>query len=116
MWVYSSIGFHSVVMSDDPDVLVVRGRVRRDLERVQQLLLVLGHGPLEILESKWRDYPYRILAARGEWADVLGALAASVDYRNFKNAVGQIQEPEREICYQKLALITRTLTDLDDEQ
>ena len=114
MWIYSAIGFHSAVATDDQDVLMVRGRVRQDLVRLQGLLAALGHEPPEILEWELRDYPYRVLIPRSAWAEVLRALAAAVDYTNWKQAVAEIQGAERATCYDQLWLITRTLMDIDD--
>lgn len=103
-------------MEDEPGVIMVRGRVKSDLERFQQLLVTLSHEAPEILEWETRDYRYRCLVDRYVWADALSHLAHEVRYSNFKARVAEVQGSARELVYSKLWLITRTLTDLDDEQ
>jgi hypothetical protein len=114
MWVYSSIGFHSVVMSDDPDVLVVGARVRRDVERLQQLLVILGHDLPEILEDAWSDYRFRVLLSRSAYAQALAALVTAIDYESFVRAVAKVQGEHRALVYDKLALISTTLGEVED--
>ncbi len=115
MWLYSAVGFHSVVMSHDPAVLVVGGRVRRDLERLQQLLVILGRDPPEILEDAWSDYRFRVPLSRSVYAEALAALVTAIDYENFLWAVSEVQGEHRTSVYRKLALITHTLTEAEDD-
>jgi hypothetical protein len=115
MWVYGSTGFYSVVMaSDDFDVLVVGGRVRRDMVRLQKLLSVLGHGPHEILEDAWSDYRFRVRLSRSAYAEAVAALVTAIDYESLIWAVSEVQGEHRTSVYQKLALITHTLTEVED--
>jgi hypothetical protein len=116
MWVYSQLGFFSVVMSHDPAVLVVGGRVRRDLERLQQLLVILGRDPPEILEDAWSDYRFRVPLSRSVYAEVVAALVTTIDYAGFVAAVAEVQGDQRASIYKKLALITHTLTEVEDGQ
>jgi hypothetical protein len=114
MWTYSAIGFHSVVMSHDPDVLVVGARVRRDVERLQQLLVILGHDLPEILEDAWSDYRFRVLLSRSAYAQALAALVTAIDYESFVRAVAEVQGEHRALVYDKLALISTTLGEVED--
>ena len=98
---------------DDPGVIMVRGRVRRDLERFQRLVADLGHERPPILRWELRDYPYRCLVDREVWAEALGQLAREIRYPNFKARMAEVQE-DRELLLSKLWLITRTLAEIDD--
>ena len=84
----TTLGFFSVVQSrGDADTLLVRARVREDLERLRD-----AHLPdLEILEHHGTDYRFRAIVPRAQWVWAATAMAAEVDYDNFKNAVAQRQ-------------------------
>ena len=117
MWVYGSTGFYSVVMSsDDSDVLVVGGRVRRDLERLQRLLVILGRRSPEIVEDAWSDYRFRVRLSRSAYAEALAALVTAIDYENFIWAVSEVQGEHRTLVYEKLALISTTLGEVEDDR
>jgi hypothetical protein len=95
VWVMTTRGFYSVVQDDeDPDTLLVRARVRGDLERLGEIIegLELWHDPAA-------DYAWRAPVARSEWAYALGVLAGEIDYRNFKEAVAERQGEERASVY-----------------
>lgn len=92
MWLFTTIGFFSVVADPDhPDTLKVRARARADLEALRD-----RHLPdLEIVETDHTDYRFRAFVHRDEWAHAARALAADIDYPNFKSAVGQRQGAAR---------------------
>ena len=75
MWLFTTIGFFSVVAHrDDPRTILIRARVREDL-----LALRRYHLPdLEIVEGS--EYPYEALASRDEWEHAAQQLAQDVDY------------------------------------
>lgn len=103
MWIFTEIGFFSAVCTeDDLSVVMVRGRVKKDLERLIDAINQLGLDPPEILEWKHRDYPYRILLLQEEWADVLAFLAKRVAYTNFKNRVKEVDGQERASLYSRI--------------
>ena len=117
MWVFTEIGFFScVALEDEPTVVMVRGRVKKDLERFQRLVADLGHKPPEISEWSLRDYKYRCLVERDVWAEALGHLAREIRYSNFKARIAGVQGPEREMIYSKVWLITRALTEVEDDR
>lgn len=88
MWVFTTRGFFSIVEhKKDPNLVVIRARVRRDIEVIKMLFEELGlkaSGILEILDS---DYRYRIFANRIDWVSVMTQLITDMGYTNFKNAV-----------------------------
>lgn len=96
MWLFTSLGFFSVVAHrDDPDTMLVRARVRADLEALRE-----AHLPdVDIVETRDRDYRFRALVARDAWAHAAGALARDIDYPNFKNAVAERQGHSRASRY-----------------
>lgn len=103
MWIFTEIGFFSAVcMEDDLSVVMVRGRVKKDMERLIDAINQLGLDPPEILEWEHRDYPYRVLMLQNEWADVLAFLAKRVAYTNFKNRVKGVDGQERASLYSRI--------------
>ncbi len=66
---------------DAADLLIVRARVRGDLERVARWI---GSA---VLDTPSADYPFRVVASRRAWIDYLTAATFDVDYTNFKDRV-----------------------------
>ena len=86
MWLFTPLGFYSVVQHrDDPDTMLVRARVREDLERLRD-----DHLPgAEVIEGAGTDYRFRVLVPRAAWEQAAAALARDVDYPNFKSEVAR---------------------------
>ena len=98
MWVLSTRGFFSVVADDaDPSRVLVRARVREDLDRLGELL-----PQLEPWHDPTADYAWRALVDRSEWGRVLGVIADEIDYRNFKSAVADRQGETRAEVYARV--------------
>lgn len=88
MWVFTTKGFFSVVEhKNDPNLVVIRARVRKDVDSIKMLFEELGLKASDILESLDSDYRYRIFANRIDWASLMTKLISDMDYTNFKNAV-----------------------------
>src|SRR4051794_41146685 len=105
MWLMTPRGFYSVVAHrDDADVVLVRARDRGDLESLAELSpgLAVAHTPE-------RDYAWRVLMDRAEWARVVGRLAAEIDYPNFKSKVAAAQGHERASVYSRVWSTLRSL-------
>ena len=102
MWIFTTIGFFSVVADPGhPRMLKIRARTRADLEALRR-----RHLPdIEIVETHHTDYRYRALVHRDEWIHAAQALAAEVDYPNFKNAVAQRQGVGRAKLYGEIWLL-----------
>jgi hypothetical protein len=94
MWVFTTFGFFSVVQHrGKPDRLLVRGRVRADVEALaRRLVEPLQHTPNA-------DYPYRVEVDRLDFATVMTEAVDGVDYDNFKNAVAEQQGAVRATVY-----------------
>ena len=99
MWMLTTIGFFSVVEdSEDADRLLVRARVREDLERLRDT-----HLPdLHIVENAGSDYRFRAYVERGQWVWAAMSMASEIDYSNFKNAVAQRQGLVRARIYSRV--------------
>lgn len=82
MWMVTKDGFYSVVQDrGDPDRLVVRGRWKKHLKVLKDLL-----PGSRILVTPEADYPYRMFVSREDWEKVLKVVAVDgIDYPNFKN-------------------------------
>lgn len=77
-------------------MIVVRARCRDHLEA-----LLEHHNRLffdaEIIDTPDRDYPHRIVTDDVTWGMFLTAVAAEMDYDNFKEAAGRmVHDPEYE--------------------
>lgn len=88
MWIFLSDAFLSIVESDRPDVLLVRARFPRDIQRV--------FPAYKIQRTPTKDYCYRALVPRDVVAEAMARKVQCIDYPNFKNTV---RERERERAY-----------------
>lgn len=86
MWLFTVDGFFSAVQDrDDPERIIVRGRVREDLERlVERLSPTAGLADPEIVATPMADYAFRVFVDRSVWAGYVSAAAWKIDYPNFK--------------------------------
>lgn len=98
MWLVTTQGFYSVVAHrGDPDRVLVRARVREDLEALRQQI-----AGIEPVETPGADYRWRAEVSRDEWQGALAALGGGIDYDNFKTAVAEQQGWKREAVYHKV--------------
>ena len=75
MWLYTTIGFFSVVAHrDDPRTILIRAHAREHLDELRR-----HHLPdLEITEDD--EYAFCALVSRDEWEHAAQQLAQGVDY------------------------------------
>jgi hypothetical protein len=84
MWLTTNRGFFSgIAHRDDPETIMVRARTDRHLEAIMDLL---PEGT-QIVRTPHADYPCRVVISREVWLALVTALAAEVDYPNFKDSV-----------------------------
>lgn len=89
MWLFAKRGFFSIVQDkDDPEYLIVRARVKGDIERYWPLSTVERHDD--------RDYLYRARIDRRLVARGLSVAVDQIDYVNFKT---QIEDKKRSPWY-----------------
>ena len=88
MWVFTKNGFLSIVKHRYlPGRLMIRARVRDDLEQFVSLLDEIGGGHHRIKETPDGDYGFRVTARKEVVAQALARLTTEIDYDNFKNAI-----------------------------
>ena len=96
MWVFTKHGFFSIVQDkDDENYLIVRARVKGDLEE-----LLGGTNGFQdqypIQEDTGSDYRYRIRADREIVAELVCEETLSIDYTNYKAAVNMVDQRRSE--------------------
>ena len=108
MWVFCQEGFFSVVDTDSRGKTVaVRARARRDLvrlrnKRLRPLVSEEALREFEIQDTPHRDYPCRIHMPKALWIKVATAIAASIDYTDFKGRITHIDGRERHNIYEEV--------------
>ncbi len=96
MWMATKAGFFSVVEHfDDPEILLVRGRVREDMDQLAALAATLGIEGLELNDTAGSDYRFRYFMKRSAWEAIAAALVSGIDYSNFKDKVHGDQDRDR---------------------
>lgn len=99
MWVFLNDAFLSIVQKDgDEGTLLVRGRVRGDIERV--------FPEASVLETQTLDYRFRAWLPREIVASAMFYEVTRVDYPNFK---GSVLEDDRHSAYMRCWLTMNTL-------
>lgn len=106
MWIFTNKGFFSVVQKSGEDLLTVRARVKQDLENFLKFYL---QQQLPITESKESDYRFRVRISREDFSRAVIAMVEDLTYPNFKDSVYREQSPKRELLYEKLWSILRSL-------
>lgn len=100
MWLFTKVGFFSVVLetykTKGKPRLVVRARVGEDLQKLRETYAPrLG----ATVQEPGRDYPYRAFITKKGLALVLERVVQDIDYGNFKSKVRQEQGQARENLY-----------------
>ena len=99
MWIFTEFGFFSIVAHrSKPGVLLVRGRVRADLEAFAKRVGVGTDGD-GVFEDPQADYRYRLEVCDVAVSRVLSEAVQTMRYDNFKAQVEQTQGLEREQVY-----------------
>jgi hypothetical protein len=97
MWVVTTRGFLSAVEHrEEPDTIIVRARVRGDLDQLKPVVKGLRR---RAFRDDSADYCYRVHVTREEWREALSLFGERIDYGNFKDAVKQEQGPVRAGIY-----------------
>lgn len=104
MWIFTTFGFFSVIAdtkAPEGDLLWVRARVRKDLERLKERYLPDPYSS-PIIELANRDYPYRVSVFRQNWKAAMVRIVNDLNYSNFKNEVERDDSVERHDLYTKV--------------
>jgi len=92
MWVLMNDSFLSIVAhTDKPGHLLVRSRIKGDIERAIP--------DAEVYEIESADYRYRADVERRVVGEALGQAVESIAYHNFKSSV---KDPARHDAYMKV--------------
>jgi hypothetical protein len=113
MWIFTPDGFYSVVEKPedrDAGMLTVRSRVLADLDALREKFMP-ELGPT--ISGAGTDYLYRAKIAKGAFSEGMKRISESVDYDNFKHAVGTRQGYGRARVY---ADVWRDLLRLEDQE
>jgi hypothetical protein len=104
MWLFCEKGFVSIVVDrDDPDRLLVRARVKGDIERLWPMA--------RVVKGKGTDYAYRASLPRRLVGHRLAEEAKEIGYDNFK-AAAAVQDHRRSKAY---FLVWDIMADLQDQ-
>jgi hypothetical protein len=109
MWLYTTIGFFSVVkkqLSGAQGELQVRARVDGDLEALRERYMP-ELSPTIVTPRG--DYKFRAAISAADFAKGMIKLVQAIDYSNFKSAVFEQQGWERENIYKDVWHASRQL-------
>ncbi|HEY1049394.1 MAG TPA: hypothetical protein VGE39_06555 [Prosthecobacter sp.] len=103
MWLFTIHGFYSLVRS--PEGWQVRARVKQDLTKLRDVAGVTA----DVLESRCgSDYPWLMVVDEREKDALFRELSNTVEYDNFKSAIGRTpdQADKRHAYHQVWATMT----------
>ena len=109
MWLFTNIGFFSVVQKSQTNFLTIRARVASDLDTLRQKYLP-GLSPTTTKGGT--DYPYRATISHAEVAAGVAKLGEAINYSNFKNEVAKRMGSGRAHTYSK---VWQDLVELESE-
>lgn len=112
MWIFCKQGFVSIVKHRLlPGMLLVRARVRDDIENFVRLLDEISGKKHPVEETPDADYRFRTVACKRLVAKVVSRIAGEIDYPNFKDEVHG--DRQRDLAYMK---VWRAMVDFQAEK
>ena len=101
MWLYTKLGFFSIVHKPPckKDELLARTRCREDLEALSNKPNQTSNFKGEIIESPSSDYAYRMVVPKSILASFMTSLMMNLDYTNFKATIPYNDEPRHEAYF-----------------
>jgi hypothetical protein len=89
MWLFTRHGFYSVVQDKKNNQQVqVRARIQDNLQRLSSFVRSATDIDLPTaISTPTADYAYRIVIEKALWTRIATALAAEINYTNFKDTV-----------------------------
>jgi hypothetical protein len=108
MWIYSEIGFFSIVedQASKGRNLLVRARVDTDLEALIDLGHQHGMRGGRIRETPDADYRFRVSLPRRTVLDLVAVLTGAIKYPNFKGRIGASKHGRRLGLYSRIHHLT----------
>ena len=99
MWLFTTIGFFSVVRKDGEQHLTVRARSSSDLDRLRdQFMPELS----ATISKAGTDYAFRATIGKPAFAKGMAKLGDSIDYHNFKDEVAAKMGAHRASLYHEV--------------
>jgi hypothetical protein len=95
LWIFSIYGMYSIACarkpngSLDPDNVMVRARRADHLRNLQKRFLAMAGADIVTLPN--RDYRYRLIVPKSNWAAALAEMAGEQKWSNFKDQVAKHQ-------------------------
>ena len=99
MWLFTTIGFFSVVQKSGNSFLTVRARVASDLNRLREKCIPELSGTIK---GQGTDYPYRATISHEDFAKGMEKIVKSIHYGNFKTEVETKMGSKRETIYHEV--------------
>ncbi len=96
MWIFTTVGFFSVVQKPGDSFLTVRARVASDLDRLRQKYMPELSGTTS---SRGTDYSYRTTISHEDFARGMEKIVKDIHYSNFKAEVEARMGRQRELIY-----------------
>jgi len=106
MWLFTNIGFFSVVQKPKTNFLTVRARVASDLDNLRQTYMP---GLSATTDKGGHDYPHRATISHAEFAAGLAKMGKDISYENFKDEVASRMGVRREAVYSQVWRVLRGL-------
>ncbi len=95
MWLFTRYGFYSIASADkpdgslDPDSLMIRSRVLAHLQNLKARFPALKDA--DVLVTPDRDYRYRVIVSKSDWAEAVVELVREQEWANFKSEAARHQ-------------------------
>ncbi|KAF0178677.1 MAG: hypothetical protein FD161_1721 [Limisphaerales bacterium] len=96
MWLFTTLGFFSVVQKPGEMQLTVRARVDADLDRLRERYLPTLSATVA---NAGTDYPFRARVSRKAFSEAMAQMAEDIDYSNFKDEVARVSGRGRAHIY-----------------
>jgi hypothetical protein len=104
VWLFTTVGFFSVVAGKNASDVTVRARFSGDLERLRKAYLPTL-GPTKVAGT---DYPFRAFVSKDQFAVAIQAMTLDIDYSNFKNRIADEFGTDRHDVYTNVWAILRS--------
>ena len=99
MWLFTTIGFFSVVQKRGNSFLTVRARVASDLDRLREKYMPELS---ETIKGQGSDYPCRATISHEDFAKGMVKIVKAIQYDNFKTEVETKMGSKREAIYHEV--------------
>jgi len=110
MWLFTTIGFFSIVQKPRNSFLTIRARVKSDLDRLRK-----GYMPelSDTIAGGSTDYPYRATISHEDFAKGMEKIVKAIHYDNFKTEVEAKMGSKRATIYHE---VWSSLLELEKER